>query len=733
MRIFLSLILTFCFFAVSVGMPLSSQAVERLGGFEGQGVSSDSSSAAVSLENAIIIVKEKMPIPEGLEEFSSDYQEAGGYGSWNLKWRNIKDNAEFSVSVDSESGEIKNISYYRNSFENVYYKGLPSFTKAQCLEIAKKTLIDFLPDRFSKTRLNNDDQQYQEAVLRARDYPIIYNFNFVKTVNGIAVADQGINIGINAETGEMVRLDSIWNYVEKLPNSSGMLKTNEAEDIFKDKSGYELTYYTLPNDNPDISGEIRLVYRFKHPGRFAINALDGKIINQNIYYRSEDASISGGIRNSANEKVALTPEEIKAVEETKTFIASDQAGIIAERAVRIPREYKIISRNLERYYGIPGGRVWNIQFANSKDSTIWASVNARTGQLLSFYKNYQLNPSSGSKKEISQDDAQKIAESFIERLQPTKTNQIILRQSYPSVILQTKIIPYPSDNYNFQYSRIVNGIVYPENGFNVGVNAFSGEVMNYNFTWLDAKFPEPSDIIGLSEVNEKYLAEFPLKLEYIKEYVPYGDIEQIKYILQYHSQGGEGMLFDAVNGLQIDYMGNEVKKRNKDYFNDIKNHPAAEDIRLLAEEGIVVGTGGEYRPDDQATVAEALAMLDKAYGNRYYFPLAKGKDPWYKQIIENAKRKGILDKDFSVDPEAGVKRIELARMGANADGWGDLTRVSEIFRLDFSDAKNISYDNRGYAAAMIGLKLMSLENGHFNPQGGITRGELATFLVELLK
>ncbi|NTW05860.1 MAG: S-layer homology domain-containing protein, partial [Peptococcaceae bacterium] len=389
--------------------------------------------------------------------------------------------------------------------------------------------------------------------------------------------------------------------------------------------------------------------------------------------------------------------------------------------------------NLERSYGTPGGRVWNIQFANSNNARIWASVDAKTGQLLSFYKDYQINSSSEGKKKLRQDEAQKIAAKFIERMQPKKSNQIILRQAYPDTILQAKIIPYPSDNYNFQYSRIVNGIVYPENGFNISVSASSKEVLSYNLTWLDSKFPDSAEVVGVAEINKKYLLEYPLKLEYSREYAFYGSQDQRDYILLYQSQGGEGVLFDGVSGLQIDYMGNEVTKKNKDYFNDIKNHPAAEDIKLLAQEGIVVGTGGEYRPNDYATVAEVLAMLDKAYGNRYYFPLTGEKDPWYEQVIENARSKGILDKDFVVDPEAAVNRIELSRMGANAEGWGDLARVSEIFRLDFSDAKKISYENRGYAAAMIGLKLMSLENGDFNPQNKITRGELATFLVKLLK
>ncbi len=732
---FFSIIIALLLNIMVMPMPLTAAEQAPSANQAEESTDSDPSNAAISLEKAIIIAKEKVPIPEGLDQFSSDYQEADGKGRWNLRWRSIDGDVEFTVSVDPESEELTNINYYKNIYHGGQYKGLPEYTKEECIEIAKQEGLRILPDKFPKTKLESQNQFFQDQLLRARDYPIVYNFNFRKMVSGIPVVDQGIDIGINAENGELVRFNCTWDDEQVLPKSSTMLNQDEAVSIFKDKSGYELTYYMTPNENPDIPGDIKLVYRFKQPGRFAINALSGEIFNEDIYFRSEDRLAGGGDGKMAmSEQNSLTPEEIKAIEETKTVISADKAQAIAAEIMDISGSYGVTHRSLERDYNVPGSRLWHIQFTGQESNdTISVAINAGSGELVSFYKGNEREFYNQKDTRLKSEEAQKIAFDLIKKLQPVKSGQVVLRQSDPVMIFEQAVGKYLSRSFNFNYARKINEVVYPENGFNVSVSAYNGEVVSYRIIWQDAKLPNADSVIDATEINNKYLEEYPLKLEYSKGYSPYRQGSQQEYFLIYRSSSdGEIVMYDALSGQQIDYQGRPFVK-NKQPFSDISGHAAEADITLLTKEDIVKGDGGKFRPDDKATVAEALAMLDKAFGNRYYYPLVKQNEPWYKQVLESAKAKGILEEDYVINPEAPLERLQLIRLGINAQGWGKLVRVSEIFKLEVADAASIDMGNKGYASAAVGLNLLPLKDGLFNPNGQVTRAEVATFLVHLLK
>lgn len=731
-----------CLLVLLVSMPLPSEAAEQanLIAAGDRSVSSDkgSSSAAMSLEEAIVIAKEKVPMPEGLEQFSSGYQENNGKGSWNLTWRSTNGDISFSISVDVVTGDVANIDFYKNYNQNARYQGLPAYSKDKCLEIAKAESLRLVPDKFPRTAYNDLQEEFQVQVLRDRSYPIVYNFNFRKMLNGIPVVDQGINIGINAETGEMISFNCIWDDSRVLPQSKGMISAEEAVNVFKEKSGYELTYYVTPSNNPDIPGDIKPVYRFKNPRNFVINALNGKPLEQDWYFGGYDGMLGGGgsdeMRSNA-QKQTLTPAEIKAIEESQSFISAEKAQELAAQYVKIPEGFKVTNISLERHYGVPGNRLWNIQLTNNSAKPeayqyIWVSLDAGSGELISFNISEQ---AAYREKEavLSEDDAEKIAFKYINSLQPSKSQQVVLRQVEPVMIPLAKTTGYQSGYYNFNYIRLINGVAYPENGFRVGVSAFDGEVLSYQYTWWNAKFPSVDSVIEKNTINDKYLAEYPLKLEYSKGYSRYGQGEQADYYLIYRS-ASSSLMYDALTGQQIDYQGKPIIKKELP-FNDIAGHPAEDVIKLLAQEGIVSGEGGKFRPDDLATIAETLAMLDKAFGDRYYYPMPMENEPWYHQVVENCKAKGILEEGFEINPEDYLNRLQLARLSVNAEGWGRLARVSEIFKLEIPDASLIPADSRGYVAAVVGLKLFPLDNGKFNPGEKVTRAQVATYLVKLME
>lgn len=705
------------------------------------------SNSSISLEKAIAIAKEKVPVQEELNLFSSDYREHSGKGRWVLRWHSGKaPESNMYVTVNASSGEIENISLYKGLEPGPRYQGLPAYSRDQCLEIARREGARLLPDKFADTIPAPREQWHQPPVLRERDYPVIYDFNFKRTYSGIRIADQGIDIGVNAETGEVIRFDCNWDTEAGLPAPEGRISSDQAKKIFTEKAGFELTYFVPHRGDPDSPGDLKLVYRPKPPGRFFLNALTGEVVdtrNMDFYFDDFAGGRGGDLMSSREKKaeIALTPAEKKVVKETGELISADKAQEIASSLAGVPREYTVASRSLEQNYGVPGGRVWNIQFAGpDKKNWIWVSVDARTGDLTSFNRDNRMNPEDYYKEpevKIGEEEARKKAGDLIKKLQPSRWGQVALRDSDTEAGPWIKMGKVAPRAYSFNYARVVNGVVYPENGFRVRVNSSTGEVSSYHMIWWETSFPGAGGVISAAAVNEKYLAEHPLTLEYSRGHKRWPAIsEQPEYYLIYRPSGGYGVMLDAATGQEIDYQGNPVVKKGKQPFSDISGHPAEEDIMLLAGEGIIAGAGGKFRPDDPATAAEMLAMLVKAYGNRgHYYPLAGagGNDPWYKPVVESALAKGILDKDFTLDPGAGLTRLQLARLGINAGGWGKLAKVSRIFTLDVSDAGLIPADYRGYAAAAIGLELLAPRDGKFSPGGGVTRAEAASFLVRLMK
>jgi len=280
----------------------------------------------------------------------------------------------------------------------------------------------------------------------------------------------------------------------------------------------------------------------------------------------------------------------------------------------------------------------------------------------------------------------------------------------------------------------VNGIPYPENGFSVTIDTSSGEAIGFQLNWWDTVFPGLDGIVPRDKVNAAYLARSPLVLEYIRMYPRWRQERQEPgYALVYRLGGRTDVMVDARSGRELDRQGNPVVERVKS-FTDIAGHPAEREIMLLAGAGIVTGDGDRFRPDDPVKNAELVTMLVAAYGGDYHRPgpLPEGT-PWYEPFVRRAVAMGILDTPGQLEPLAPTARVQAARLLVNAQGFGPLAKLAALFRFEAADAASVSPGDRGYAASAVGLGLLPLEDGRFNPTGTITRGEAAQILVRALE
>ena len=112
-----------------------------------------------------------------------------------------------------------------------------------------------------------------------------------------------------------------------------------------------------------------------------------------------------------------------------------------------------------------------------------------------------------------------------------------------------------SDAYRFNFIRMENNIPVEYNGFNITVDAHTGEVESYDFNWSWDPLPSAEKIISLKEAEKIFQDNLGLKLVY-QRYFDYRTREEnikLIYTLDYPRE----VLIDAITGKLIknDYYG----------------------------------------------------------------------------------------------------------------------------------------------------------------------------------
>lgn len=696
----------------------------------------------VGLEKAIAIAKQNVPVPPEFKQFSSSYASDPEGAFWNLRWFSEGSaGGNLHVTVNAVSGEIMGLYMYKQSPPGTKYSGLPKYSRQEAQKIAENIARKLQPERFAQTKLAPDSSGFVQPLPGpgTRDYPYIHYVRFMRLSDGIPVSENGINVAVNGETGEIQEFQVSWNSNLKLPPATGRISLERAKQIYN-AEGLELVYVYTGSRERATGERPYLVYQLREGG-FLLDALTGKLVdpNDDYYYLYSDMRAGGGGGDMASKEMArLTPEESAVVEEIRGLLSAEAARQRAEQAYRLPAGLNLRHSNLSQSWSVPGGKVWNFSYANEDDTlSVSLAVDALSGELQGF-SSYQREKEQDYSKppvvNLSEAEARVKVEELLQQLQPEKFKQVELRRTNREVGPWAETgNPLPRA-YNFNYTRLVNEVPYPDNGFTVNINSTTGEVTSYNLRWWDTDFPKPEGLLGRSKANEIYQDKNPLTLEYLRYYQRWKSEREPSYALMYRPEMQANFMIDARTGGRLDFQGNPVTDKNIE-FSDISGHPAEQDILLLAGAGIASGDDNRFRPNDQITGAELITMLVAAYDPGHYYP-GRGiqdNEPWYQPYIEQAVAMGILDRGYQFDPAAPATRLQAARLLVNAQGYGPLARLSSLFKLEAADAAAVPEIERGYAASAAGLGLLPLKDGKFEPAGTITRGETAQILVRALK
>ncbi|HOV80904.1 MAG TPA: S-layer homology domain-containing protein [Bacillota bacterium] len=706
---------------------------------------------AVGLEQAIRIAKERFPAPEGFDQFSTGFAQSGENSFWELRWyRNGEPGGQLNVSVNAETGEIWSMSRWVPLSPGQSYRGLPRYTREQAEAIAGAFAREMQPERFRQTSLQPGRDYVPLPAIKDRGQ-VEYSYNYARLIDGVLYPENGITVTVNGDTGEILQFHLRWDDTRGFPPAAGRISQERAEQIFCEEAAPELCYF-LPSARRYENVPVRLVYRL--PGqrsRVVIDALTGKLLSSEGGYLLQYDEFSGGagaMRKMmsdtvrAPQEIKLSPDEELAVEEAGNLLSRDEALEAAKKAVTVPQGFTLKSSRLERDYQFKDKKTWyfNWQAGDGQNGGgLDVSVDAASGELVSFYRysgesEYLKTP----EVKFSEENARAIAEAFVKKVQPGKWGQVAFgfSRTEPGPVLD-QTGETPPRSYSFNWDRVVKGVRFPQNGFELTVSSTTGEITGYRLNWWELDFPDPRGVISREAAAAGYLQKAPLKAAYLRLWSGFrkppgeGGIRLVYYTGRQDFAG-----LDAFTGQPLDYAGNVITEYALEKFSDMEGHPAREAVELLAATGIVAGVDGKFRPDDPVTQAELITMLVKSSGQftETVPPAgAGGREPWYRAYYEAAARIGILQPGEKPDPDAAVTRETLARLTVRAMGYQRVAQLSDIYVLNFQDADEIPAYLKGHVALSVALGLIEPVEERFEPGAAVTRAEAATTLVRMLK
>ncbi|MFZ5642324.1 MAG: YcdB/YcdC domain-containing protein [Bacillota bacterium] len=621
------------------------------------------------------------------------------------------------------------VSAYNGEILQFSYPGLPEEGESQVISrekaksIAEKLAARLQPEKFKLMRLQTGEPP-KYFYGPANSLNLAYNFQWCRTSNGLPVESNGINISIDALSGRVLNYSFNWQENLNMPHFSVTVPEKDAAAGLMRETGMYLAYYVPHDDNSGIKPAARLVYRVNSRHQLT-DALTGDIIDyegrpvkaENMKQFAEIPAIKGEMNPPSPGKERISPA--MALEKATTFFRAlgyegkvERSGGGSGSGPFGREEFWsfMIRQGEERYYPGPDMHV---------------GIELFTGRIVNFHSwNRYEGPSAAETKSITRDEAFKIASSFIKEVEPQLSGFIVPEANRP---VQQDYFPV----YDFRFSRVVNGIPFPQDGISISVGR-DGKILSYNCEWHQVQFPRADAIISSESAAEKWLESSRLKLAY---YFPRerGGIQQAKLVYQPEFGGVE--CIDALSGEAIGWDGKPLKLKRSNY--DFIGSWAEEQLKLLGESGFLPPPD-KFTPSSKVTRRDAIRLIMAAAGGyydeqqlpQYFKDIASGDEDY--NAIQRAAQMKIIEKGGNFLPENTLTRQSLAEWMVNSLGYREVASMPNTIKSNFKDISGLSPLEINYAGLANGLGLLSGdETGKFRPQEGVTWEELSAAIMKL--
>lgn len=665
------------------------------------------------LEELILMVKDLFNISDEYDEFNSHVSSYDGNTQFYLNWSDTKEKLNhISVNIDID-GNIISYSSYPAKYEEPSQK-LPVFSEDEAEKIARDFISKIDKEIFESSKLLPDNNP-------KNTYDANYYFTFVRYVNNIPYGQNSVVVNVNKFTGEVSSYYANWDRELEFPLPNKIISHDEGKKAFSNDIGLNLIYKTnryfpLPVDTKDESNYY-LAYSLLHTNR-AIDAFTGKAIPMDIYdvfYDMKEARTMEGVGGGG-----LTPAEREAVDKLAGLLDEKAAEKKAREILKIDKEYELNSKNLYKNYKNPEDYTWYLYFQKQIDTDRYTyidiGIDAKTGELINFYKMLQYDENAKSK--INRENALELAKEYIKEIQPDKFNDLELIEDF-----------YEKDNqlnYSFQFIRKTSGIYIENDRMFIGVDGVNGEIYSYSFDWYKGELPSADNIIPLDEAYEILWNEIGLELNYVKTYdYTNSNKPEAEIKLVYSLKKDKPAIISASTGEILDYSGKPFRQTKAISYIDLDDSYAKDKIETLGQYGVGFYED-EFRPKEKINQRDFIYLLWKTM-NQYRINDISDED-LYKEFISM----GYM-KEVEKNPDQKVTKEEAIKYIIRIMNLDKVAEIEGIYKDIFQDSGDISKGYKGYMNIAYGLKLISGDGtGNIRPQYELKREDAASIIYNYM-
>lgn len=386
--------------------------------------------------------------------------------------------------------------------------------------------------------------------------------------------------------------------------------------------------------------------------------------------------------------------------------------------------------------------IWSTDFSTeAKDSvtpvnSVSVTLDATSGAVLSFYRSIPYD--ADSKISYSEEQALKIAEEFINSMQPEKVKEVERTSWAGSVIRPLEAAEQPRQSA-FEFTRKTNGAYFLDNGFRVTVDNTTGKVINYNYTWYQKQLPATYNIITNNQAQNILFSKIGIQTQYVSQssaeltgkLMPRPTNNPKREIkLVYAIKPGKPVNIDAYAGKLLNYNGKPLVNLSNNQYTDIRGNFAENKIKVLTEYGIGL-PGSQLKPNQTTTQKEFLYLLEKSINPYFEFDWSAGSkadDNLYNQLMEA----GIV-KDGERLPNSVLTKQQAVQFIIRALNYEKVAEIKKgIYKLPFKDAKSVKPNQYGYLAIAYGLNIIEGDKGYLEPNKRLTRAEAFVLVYKFL-
>ena len=656
------------------------------------------------MSKALRSVKEKVEIPSDYNSFDYYFSDNDDTSYWKFIWGDNVNDRSIQIRADEDG----NIRYYIKVSR--FDDSRPNIVKYYRQDLKKKA------DEFIRKVAKNefDDLKYDSCEYYYYNGSYCYHYERMK--DGVKVADNDVEVSLDATTGEVVSYRSNWNYQATFTKEKIKITKEKAKELIKKSLNMKLEYHDVYQDGT-IKEE--LIYT-PDQTYLAVDAISGELYHEKFEVLSDitgEAKYDKAINENSSR--GFTKEEQVKIDELKELLTQDEVitKLEKEKNLLFTRENMNVDARLYQKtndLSVKGKKryVWELTFVEEEadnddfNQYIIANVDAKDGTLLSYYylpKTY--NDKSEVKKNVKYTKKQglNVANDFI------KSNFSNSYDKYEYDESKAGYQLYYSDlgeNYGgevYCFTRRKDGIPVASNTITVGVDLISGKIYDIDYIWYeDVPFEKNKSTMTQDMVKDQYLSFDGFELVY-ENNMNLNNVGEVNTRLVYRTDMNPYCV-DAISGKQCDYYGNESKKQCDYDYLDLNDSRYKQEITLLGQMGI--GFETDLLEPSKAIMRDEFDQLFES---------------WYGD-------QGIVLSEV----ENPVTREEAAKQVVELLGYEKVAKLN-VYKDQFKDSKEINQGYLGYVVLADAFGLIEgKENDTFAPKAYLSREEALHMLYVYL-